>query len=167
MPTTHSKDVVVEHSAGVVVVRKNRKKYDILLTSEMKDRKTRYGNEIFFRTDIPKGEIDEGETIEEAACRELKEETGYIIDPLSLDTDKVITTIVLHKHRGNDKIIDYFVVDESKIQDWDEEAMHEDVIWSDFIPLNKLAYEIPYLKRPDLNGNIFMKSLREMIKTLY
>ena len=38
----------------------------------------------------PKGKIEEGETEEEAACREVEEECGISIDPLMLETRHVI-----------------------------------------------------------------------------
>ncbi|MCA9265342.1 MAG: NUDIX domain-containing protein [Planctomycetales bacterium] len=44
------------------------------------------------RLDLPKGHVDEGETEEECALRELEEETGISADDVELDTGFRFTT---------------------------------------------------------------------------
>jgi len=64
---TAIQEVVRETTAGGVVFRKNPKdgKLEILLVQDAKDRWT-----------IPKGHVEEGETTQETAIREIAEETG-------------------------------------------------------------------------------------------
>lgn len=54
-----------EHSAGGVILRKIQNTWQVLLIKDMSGKWT-----------FPKGKIEKGETIEEAAIREIFEETG-------------------------------------------------------------------------------------------
>jgi 8-oxo-dGTP pyrophosphatase MutT (NUDIX family) len=58
-----------EHSAGGVVVRRTNGDVDVVLAS----RRTRAGDLVW---GLPKGVVEEGEKPEEAAVREVREETG-------------------------------------------------------------------------------------------
>jgi 8-oxo-dGTP pyrophosphatase MutT (NUDIX family) len=61
-----SKDVKSEYSAGGVVYRRNMGGYDIVVVQ-----RARHDD-----WSLPKGHIEAGETLEQAALREVKEETG-------------------------------------------------------------------------------------------
>jgi 8-oxo-dGTP pyrophosphatase MutT (NUDIX family) len=58
-----------EHSAGGVVVRRTNGEVEVVLAS----RRTRAGDLVW---GLPKGVVEEGEKPEEAAVREVREETG-------------------------------------------------------------------------------------------
>jgi ADP-ribose pyrophosphatase YjhB (NUDIX family) len=62
-------EVVRETTAGGIVFRRNEKsgELEILLVQDAKDRWT-----------IPKGHVEEGETTQETALREIQEETGLL-----------------------------------------------------------------------------------------
>ncbi len=67
-------EVVREPTAGGVIFRRNKKtnKVEILLIQDAKDRWT-----------IPKGHIEEGETAQETAIREIGEEAGlHDVEPI-------------------------------------------------------------------------------------
>jgi bis(5'-nucleosidyl)-tetraphosphatase len=67
--------VTTEYSAGGVVYRRNGSSYDVVLVQ-----RARHDD-----WSLPKGHIEEGETQEEAALREVQEETGLdarIVSPL-------------------------------------------------------------------------------------
>jgi 8-oxo-dGTP pyrophosphatase MutT (NUDIX family) len=59
-----------ESSAGGVVYRRDREEIEVVLAS----RRTRRGD---LAWGLAKGGIEEGETVEAAALREVEEETGY------------------------------------------------------------------------------------------
>jgi 8-oxo-dGTP pyrophosphatase MutT (NUDIX family) len=58
-----------EHSAGGVVIREGKEGVEVVLAS----RRTRAGDLVW---GLPKGVVEEGEKAEEAALREVREETG-------------------------------------------------------------------------------------------
>ncbi|MCS7242749.1 MAG: NUDIX domain-containing protein [Candidatus Caldatribacterium sp.] len=62
------KDVVIVRSSGGVVVRKANASFEVLLI--------RKRNASFWT--LPKGHLEKGEKEEEAAIREIREETGYV-----------------------------------------------------------------------------------------
>jgi 8-oxo-dGTP pyrophosphatase MutT (NUDIX family) len=67
-----------EHSAGGVVIRRNDGDVDVALAA----RRTRKGD---LAWGLPKGLVEEGEAPEQAALREVREETGLeaeILEPL-------------------------------------------------------------------------------------
>jgi 8-oxo-dGTP pyrophosphatase MutT (NUDIX family) len=88
-----------EISAGGVVYRKEGEKPHVLLIED------RYA-----KWTLPKGKLEDGETVEEAALREILEETGItgrIICPIG-----VITYHYYHpKHGQVDKEVHYYLVE--------------------------------------------------------
>jgi 8-oxo-dGTP pyrophosphatase MutT (NUDIX family) len=68
----------IEISAGIAIIYDGR----ILLAHPTKGNKKSWS--------IPKGKVEEGETLEEAACRETSEELGITIEPDKLKNKKVI-----------------------------------------------------------------------------
>ncbi|HVS58162.1 MAG TPA: NUDIX domain-containing protein [Candidatus Saccharimonadales bacterium] len=64
------------HAAGLLIFRRNNDRVEVLLTHP--------GGPFWAKKDvwsIPKGEVDEGESLEQALVREFKEETGFDIPP--------------------------------------------------------------------------------------
>ncbi len=57
------KDVVYKYSAGGVVIKEGKV---LVISSKLRN-----------SIGLPKGQIDQGESVEQAAVREVKEETGY------------------------------------------------------------------------------------------
>lgn len=88
-----------EISAGGVVFRKGEKKLEMMM---IEDRYARWS--------LPKGKIEQGETIEQTAIREIEEETGIIgkiIDPI-----EVIYYNYYHpKHGQIKKEVHYYLVE--------------------------------------------------------
>jgi 8-oxo-dGTP pyrophosphatase MutT (NUDIX family) len=64
-----------EHSAGGVVIRRRRGGVDVALAA----RRTRKGD---LAWGLPKGLVEDGESSEEAAIREVQEETGLEAKPI-------------------------------------------------------------------------------------
>jgi 8-oxo-dGTP pyrophosphatase MutT (NUDIX family) len=90
---------VKEVSAGGVVFRKRGNRLEMMM---IEDRYTKWS--------LPKGKIENGETIEQAALREIKEETGIIgriVNPI-----EVIYYKYYHpKHGQMEKEVHYFLVE--------------------------------------------------------
>lgn len=86
-------------SCGIIV--KVKDKYLICRSTFSKDRK---GREVW---GFPKGKINQGETEEEAALRETKEETGLIF--------KREDIVFFHKYSTNKKNFVFFVAKKDKI----------------------------------------------------
>jgi 8-oxo-dGTP pyrophosphatase MutT (NUDIX family) len=91
-----------EVSAGGVVFRKQGDRLQMMM---VEDRYTKWS--------LPKGKIEKGETIEQAALREIEEETGIvgrIVNPI-----EVIYYHYYHpKHGQIDKEVHYFLVEAVK-----------------------------------------------------
>ncbi|MAS95344.1 MAG: DNA mismatch repair protein MutT [Verrucomicrobiales bacterium] len=63
------------------------------------------------RYDLPKGHLEEGETEEECALRELREETGIRRDKVELDSDfRYVSTYQTRYRRFNNEMVEKSVV---------------------------------------------------------
>ena len=110
-------------SAGGAVLRKHGERYEVALI------RTR-GN---VRFQLPKGLLDPGETSEEAALREVREETG-IRAVLSGHLKTLSYSFSADYGRGTehfDKTVDFFLMryGSGNISDHDDEV--EEVVWMD------------------------------------
>ena len=88
-----------EHSAGGVVVRPGAEGYEVLLIG-----RKRYGD-----WSLPKGHLEPGETEEQAALREVEEETGVvgrIVAPLGV----IRYPITGRSGRPTTKIVTHFLI---------------------------------------------------------
>jgi 8-oxo-dGTP pyrophosphatase MutT (NUDIX family) len=89
-------DAQVIHAAGGIVVRHDddgTAKVAVVWRSERGD------------WTFPKGKLDAGETYEQAACREVVEETG-----LSCTTTRFVGTTEYQHRKGRPKVVAYFLM---------------------------------------------------------
>ena len=117
-----------EFSAGGVVLRESGEGPEIALVSP---RQGIYS--------LPKGHPDPGETMEEAATREVREETGLVADPLErlgdvkywyrLGGERVLKTVTffLFRYRSG------------SVADHDDE-----VVWAGWVPLEEAPEQLSY-----------------------
>ncbi|GGF78408.1 DNA mismatch repair protein MutT [Paenibacillus albidus] len=89
-----------EISAGGVVYRQSSKGLEIQLIVD------RYG-----KVSLPKGKMEAGETVEETALREIREETG-IIGEVKAPIDVIRYTYQHPQHGRVDKEVHYFLVEQ-------------------------------------------------------
>ena len=90
---------------------------------------------------VPAGHVEQGETITQAAIREVKEEIGVEVQPADLQVVGVI------QRKSNDERVDFFLT----ASKWTGEPANlekdksDELIWShlDKLPVNT----IPYIKR--------------------
>jgi len=117
-----------EFSAGGVVVRRAPDGLEIALVSP---RKGVYA--------LPKGHPDPGETLEQAATREVREETGLVAEPLS----KLGEIRYWYRFRGERvlKTVTFFLFRYSSgsVEDHDDE-----VVWAGWVPLEEAPEQLSY-----------------------
>lgn len=127
---------VRERSAGAVVFRRARGRLEILL---VRDR--------FGRWSLPKGHVEAGETPEQAAVREVEEETGV--------RGRVVGRLPGTRYyfrRGRElvhKEVDYFLAEEAGGEATPQAGEIEEVRWvalADALALNEYENNIPVLR---------------------
>ena len=109
-----------EVSAGGVVFRKTDTGVDVILAS----RRTRSGDLVW---GLPKGRIDEGESKQQAAVREVREETGLtaeIVAPLG----RIAYVYVWEKDRIS-KVVHFFLMRTTGGDTDDHDDEMEEVRW--------------------------------------
>jgi len=110
-----------EVSAGVLVYRENKNIKFLLLHYPAG------------HWDFPKGHIEEGESMEETALRELREETGILKDEIELESGFRETIDYLYKTRGelsHKKVI--FFLGETEKKDVQISREHQGYVWLPF-----------------------------------
>ena len=88
---------------------------------------------------LPKGHPDPGETLEQAATREVREETGLVAEPLS----KLGEIRYWYRFRGQRvlKTVTFFLFRYSSgsVEDHDDE-----VVWAGWVPLEEAPDQLSY-----------------------
>ena len=124
-------EIVREPTAGGIVFRRNAKgEVEFLLIQDHKDRWT-----------IPKGHIEEGETAQESAIREIGEEVGLFgIEPICW-----LGKVNFRYRRVNSLVIinmQTYLFKAGKDESLKKEEWMHDVRWFDFDEaIDKIAYE--------------------------
>jgi 8-oxo-dGTP pyrophosphatase MutT (NUDIX family) len=120
----------VERSAGGVVVRDDEVAVIVPVKRDAR------GNKVL---GLPKGHIDPGETAEQAARREVREETGVDAEPLGELGE--VRYFYQRKGRSVDKVVQFFLFEfrSGDVADHDHEI--EDARW---IPLAEAARSLTY-----------------------
>lgn len=144
----------VEQSAGFAIVYNGK---ILLAHSTGKPRYTGYG--------IPKGHLDDGETILQAALRETQEEVGITI-PKHLIPSSYRTCPYMHKKKGHWKDVHYFTI---VIESLGEIGLKDEVVpkgqlqsaevdWAGFIPLKKARKVISSVMKPIVDSLMVYES---------
>ena len=145
----------MEHSAGIVIIYDNK----ILLVHHT-------GHSFQYGYGIPKGHIENNETIKDAAIRETEEEVGIKIKPNQLNNK----TYRLHYKKAGEiyKIVDYFVL---HIKNLSEIGLSNTVIPKNQLQVNETDWA-GFMEISDAKKKIFrvmkdcLKHLNENLFTL-
>jgi 8-oxo-dGTP pyrophosphatase MutT (NUDIX family) len=109
-----------EVSAGGVLVRRGEGQPEVVLAA----RRTRRGE---LAWGLPKGLIEEGESHEEAAVREIREETGYE-GRIVASLDRIAYWFVWEGERVH-KVVYFFLMEHTGGDPAERDAEMEDVAW--------------------------------------
>ncbi len=124
------RQIVELHSNAVAMLMRDYPTNTVYVTSEF-----RAGiNKVI--ESIPAGKIDNGESPEEAMIREIKEETGFILD--SASQIQKITTINSSEGFTNEKVTLFVVNDDFNIKtQHDPEFDHDEFITGKWVPFDQ------------------------------
>jgi 8-oxo-dGTP pyrophosphatase MutT (NUDIX family) len=97
---------------------------------------------------IPKGKIEPGEDLIEAAIRETAEETGIFIKPDQLN--KSVNTIEVYSNQKYQKSIHYFICEISDLSEIGLDSIRvpkqqlqlEEIDWAGFVKINEAYHKI-------------------------
>ena len=123
----------MEKSAGFVIYKKEKEKIKFLLLKYPSEERERdyWG--------LPKGHIEKGESVREAALRELYEETGIKEEEIKIHPEFRETNKYYFKHKGETifKIVIYFLASTKK-ETITVSHEHSGFKWADFDQAMKL-----------------------------
>jgi len=120
--------MISEHSAGAIIFFDNEKREFLIISNEKE------------RWDFPKGHIEEGETPEQTAVREVKEETGLDIEFIDGFKEKISFFFKKDKELVKKDVIFFLAKAKSKKVTLSFE--HIDYKWLNFEEaLNKLTFK--------------------------
>src|SRR5580692_3755893 len=106
---------------------------------------------------LPKGHPDDGETAEEAAIREVREETGLSVELIELLGE---TSYVYERHgRRTDKRVAFFLMEyrSGSLDDHDHEI--EEAHW---LPIEQAASELTYEGEREMVRRALTRSRRDL-----
>lgn len=131
-----------EFSAGGVVVRRTGSRPEAALVSP---RRGIYA--------LPKGHPDAGESMEQAATREVREETGLVAEPVELlgevrywyrlAGDRVLKTVTFY----------LFSYRSGNVEDHDDEVQ-----WAGWVPLDKAPQQLSYKGEREIATKALLRS---------
>lgn len=131
-----------EVSAGAVVYKKDSLEYLIIL-----DRNDNYG--------FPKGHIEKGETLKEAAKREIKEEVGLDVD---INNDFEYKIEYLINEGKTKKIVYYYLVEVKDQVPYINDGEAKEILFLDYKnAYNKCTYDLS--KKVLYEANNYLKEL--------
>jgi len=120
--------MISEHSAGAIIFFDNEKREFLIISNEKE------------RWDFPKGHIEEGETPEQTAVREVKEETGLDIEFIDGFKEKISFFFKKGKELVKKDVI--FFLAKAKSKNVTLSFEHIDYKWLNFEEaLNKLTFK--------------------------
>ena len=91
--------------------------------------------------DLPKGKLEEGETLEQAAMREVREETGLTVKPISNFSDSISYYFRNQDREMVDKSVTFFVGEVDNKPDVMISHEHQGYEWLEVGPaLKRLTY---------------------------
>jgi len=136
----------MEKSAGVIIILKNE---SILLCHPT-------GAKLFGSYSFPKGGIDDGETIKQAALRELLEETSVKLTENMISDEPIVLDYMNYKKK--DKIYKRIYLFTLYINDISEIGLESEVIPKNKLPLDEIDWA-GFVTKEEAKVRLFHRSI--------